>query len=193
MSWIKKLLGGGGSGGNGTPSEIAPPPADSDKFWAIIGNVVDAPMDDRASALAKELSTLEPHELIAFDADYRRALALAYRWDLWAAAYVINGGCSDDGFDYFCDWLISKGRATFEAAVADPASLISAVRTMGDDEDPDFEEFRYVVQEVYEEKTDAMMPILSIPMSGEPKGTPWEEDAVDEMFPSLADWANGRE
>ncbi|OSP39974.1 hypothetical protein B7767_28795 [Streptomyces sp. 13-12-16] len=42
---------------------------------------------------------------------------------LWAAAYVINGGCSDDGFDYFRGWLIAQGRETFERVVADPDAL----------------------------------------------------------------------
>ena len=34
----------------------------------------------------------------------------SYRWDLWGAAYLANGGCSDDGFDYFRGWLIGQGR-----------------------------------------------------------------------------------
>ncbi|WP_342210876.1 LysR family transcriptional regulator [Streptomyces sp. DH-12] len=42
---------------------------------------------------------------------------------LWAAAYVINGGCSDDGFDYFRGWLIAQGREVFERAVARPGAL----------------------------------------------------------------------
>ncbi len=35
-------------------------------------------------------------------------------------AYIINGGCSDDGFDYFLGWLIAKGRKYFEAALVNP-------------------------------------------------------------------------
>jgi Protein of unknown function (DUF4240) len=47
----------------------------------------------------------------------------SYRWDLWGAASLINGGCGDDGFDYFRGWLLGQGRAVWEAAVADPDSL----------------------------------------------------------------------
>ncbi|MFE5591185.1 DUF4240 domain-containing protein [Streptomyces sp. NPDC056549] len=36
------------------------------------------------------------------------------------AAYMVNGGCCDDGFDYFRGWLIAQGRNVFERAV--PAS-----------------------------------------------------------------------
>ena len=36
---------------------------------------------------------------------------------------MINGGCSDDGSDYFRAWLMLQGRETFGQAVADPDSL----------------------------------------------------------------------
>jgi hypothetical protein len=42
---------------------------------------------------------------------------------LWAAAYLINGGCSDDGFEYFRCWLIAQGRQVFEQSRAAPDSL----------------------------------------------------------------------
>jgi hypothetical protein len=57
-------------------------------------------------------------------------MADSSRSSLWAAAYVINGGCSDDGFDYFRAWLMLQGQGTFGQAVADldsPADL-AAVR-----------------------------------------------------------------
>jgi Protein of unknown function (DUF4240) len=50
-------------------------------------------------------------------------MAQFYRLALWGAAYLINGGCSDDGFDYFRGWLLSQGHATWQAALADPDSL----------------------------------------------------------------------
>ena len=50
-------------------------------------------------------------------------LAEAYHWDLWGAAYLINGGCSDDGFEYFRRWLVLQGRDVFQAAVSNPDTL----------------------------------------------------------------------
>jgi Protein of unknown function (DUF4240) len=61
-----------------------------------------------------------------FEVQHRQAFADSYDWGLWGAAYVIDGGCSDDGFDYFRAYLISRGRAVFEAAMADPDSLADA-------------------------------------------------------------------
>ncbi|MFF5497583.1 DUF4240 domain-containing protein [Streptomyces aquilus] len=42
----------------------------------------------------------------------------------------MNGGCSDDGFDYFRGWPIAQGREDFERATADPDALaeLPAVR-----------------------------------------------------------------
>ena len=40
-----------------------------------------------------------------------------------AVHYVINGGCSDDGFDYFRGWLIAQGKSVFMKALENPDSL----------------------------------------------------------------------
>jgi hypothetical protein len=66
----------------------------------------------------------------------------AYRWDLWAAAYVINGGASDDGFEYFLGWLMAQGRTRWEATLADPDSLADIVDA--DTGDLDGEELLYI-------------------------------------------------
>ena len=50
-------------------------------------------------------------------------MAQSYRIELWGAAYLLNGGCSDDCFEYFRGWLITQGRAVYEAVLADPDSL----------------------------------------------------------------------
>jgi hypothetical protein len=39
-------------------------------------------------------------------------------------AYQLNGGCSDDCFVYFRCWLLAQGRASWEAALGDPDSLM---------------------------------------------------------------------
>jgi len=46
-----------------------------------------------------------------------------YRYDLWAAAYLIGGGCSDDGFIDFRAGLIAQGRDWYQKAAASPDSL----------------------------------------------------------------------
>jgi len=73
----------------------------------------------------------------------------AYRWDLWGAAYIIGGGCSDDGFIDFQYGLIAKGREIYESALANPDSLADLAIP---GEIPN-ELFGYVADNVYEDLT----------------------------------------
>lgn len=83
--------------------------------------------DGVADSLTKALGELAPEEIAGFGVELERLLAASYRQDLWGAAYLINGGASDDGFDYFRGWLLAQGRETWEAALADPDSLADVV------------------------------------------------------------------
>ena len=60
-----------------------------------------------AARAAGRLSRLEVDEIVAFDRFFLERVNEAYRTDLWEVAYLMNDGCSDDGFDYFRGWLIS--------------------------------------------------------------------------------------
>jgi hypothetical protein len=97
----------------------------TDDFWQLIdhartgGGEPDA-IAARAVAL---LAARDPEEIVGYAHHQQRVLAASYRVDLWGAAYLINGGASDDGFEYFRGWLMTQGRAVFAGAVADPDSL----------------------------------------------------------------------
>ncbi|MEU3455943.1 DUF4240 domain-containing protein [Micromonospora sp. NPDC006766] len=98
----------------------------TDDFWQLIdqaragaGTAADA-VAARAVAL---LAERDPAEIVGYAHHQRRVLAASYRVDLWGAAYLINGGASDDGFEHFRGWLMTQGRAVFARAVADPDSL----------------------------------------------------------------------
>ncbi|MFI6060286.1 DUF4240 domain-containing protein [Streptomyces sp. NPDC051286] len=101
---------------------------DTTDFWNLIDDArtqVADPADaeavvERASAL---LAARSLHEIVAAQQLFWDLMAASYRAPLWAAAYTINGGCSDDGFEYFRGWLIAQGREVFERVVADPDAL----------------------------------------------------------------------
>ncbi|MFC9330807.1 DUF4240 domain-containing protein [Kitasatospora sp. NPDC057015] len=98
------------------------------RFWKLIEDarcqVADPADGDAVAAEAMALLSARPgDEIIAADQVLRDLLARSYRDSLWAAAYTINGGCSDDGFDYFRGWLITQGQGVFEQVLADPDSL----------------------------------------------------------------------
>ncbi|HHQ6600568.1 TPA: DUF4240 domain-containing protein [Serratia fonticola] len=80
-------------------------------------------------ALDSALRQLSPEELIAFKKRFTELHNQAYRWDLWAAAYIMGGGCSDDGFMDFRDWLISRGQSVYEAALINPDTLAESLKS----------------------------------------------------------------
>ena len=158
---------------------------DDERFWAIIGAARDAAGDDvedRVSGLEQALLTEHPDEVMEFQHKYAEMLERAYHWDLWGAAYLMSGGCSDDGFRYFRDWLISEGEAVYEAALADPQSL-AAFEPGAEFE---LESFGYVAAEVYEQLTDAPLPRGKALEAAAPAGKEWQEDDLPTLFPRLA-------
>lgn len=100
-----------------------------ERFWNIIAKACSNPheaedWDERLQAVLKKL---KPDEIIEWNHIFDRLAAKAYTVDLWAAAYLINGGASDDGFYYFRCWLIGMGRKAYAAAIADPDSLVDVL------------------------------------------------------------------
>jgi hypothetical protein len=101
-----------------------------EQFWSIVAKACRSDprhAEEWDQRLQAELEKLAPAEIIEWNHLFDRLAARAYTVDLWGAAYLINGGASDDGFYYFRCWLIGMGRQVYEAAVADPDSLAEAV------------------------------------------------------------------
>ena len=162
---------------------------DKARFWKLIDSsrrAADGDPEEQLEALAEQLSALSPDEIVAFDrilADYHDR---AYNWGLWGAAYIIGGGCSDDGFMDFRGWLISRGEQVYEAALLDPESLTKVVN---EDDECQVEGYQYVASQVWEEKTGKStedFPSHDIERRSEPAGTPWEDDDLDTRFPKLS-------
>ncbi|MET9230790.1 DUF4240 domain-containing protein [Lentzea sp. NPDC003310] len=101
---------------------------DPNTFWKLIADarasVADpSDGDEVASAATTLLAARPPAEIVATQQVLWDLLAVSYQNPLWAAAYMINGGCSDDGFDYFRGWLLTQGEETYHAVVASPDAL----------------------------------------------------------------------
>jgi len=157
-----------------------------DQFWTLIAKVKEASGADverRCEFLDAELRKLPLVEVRAFDAHFTACLDRAYTWDLWAAAYIIGGGCSDDGFWDFRSTLISMGRETFERAVADPETLADV--TIENDH-WEREGFQYVADKVARDLRVGEDFPRSRPHPKEPAGESWDESKVAELYPRLA-------
>ena len=73
-------------------------------FWQIVQRSFDrcgGIIEEQDYALADELEPLTTDEIVSFDRHFFHFYQSAYTWGLWGAAFVINGGCSDDGFKDF--------------------------------------------------------------------------------------------
>ncbi len=166
----------------------------ADKFWQIIERAALSDHDPgaHAEALRTALSQLALDEIKSFEVAFRRYLNEAYTWNLWGAAHVIHGGSSDDGFEYFRRWLVSRGRGAFEAALADPDSLARLDARPGPWGVWEFEAIYYVARDVFEEKGgEGDLRDYSEAEAGmdgrRPSGEPFEDDEAHlaQRYPKL--------
>ena len=70
------------------------------------------------AALVERLASLTPERIVEFHRCFTHVARRAHRWDQCAAAFVIWGYHSDDGFSDFKAGLVGLGRDTFERVVA---------------------------------------------------------------------------
>lgn len=61
--------------------------------------------------------------MLAYQECFEELQSALYRRDVLAAAHLIGGGCSDDGFTDFRAGVIAEGRTWYERVAADPDSL----------------------------------------------------------------------
>ncbi len=98
---------------------------DKRRFWELIDDARRQAGDQLAVVLVDQLAGLAVGDIMRWQNIFAAYQRLSYKNKLWAAAYVINGGCSDDGFDYFRGWLTAQGKDVFLRALADPDSLVA--------------------------------------------------------------------
>ena len=159
---------------------------DEDSFWKIIetsklnsqGNY-----EKQQNELANELNKLDAIDILKFDNRFRTFRGNSYKWELWGAAYIMNGGCSDDRFSDFRGWLIGKGKDVYYNAMSNPETLETLNHDMEID---DWEGLSYVPMTCYEQKTENQMP-KGIQENIEITGEEWEEEGDDlkNKYPKL--------
>ncbi len=160
-----------------------------DIFWGLIAETkarASGNFQRHAKLLQNELVKLPSEEILSFYEIFREYFDRAYRWDLWAAAYIIGGGCSDDSFMDFRSWLISMGKDVYEQTLMDVDTLAQIKFGSGGEEDAFFEEFHYCSMWAYEKKNGAF-PQLKIKSPTKPAGEDWEEEDLERLCPKL--WA----
>lgn len=126
---------------------------DEDKFWAIVSKSLENSTDEyeQEAYLIDEISKLSPKEMIGFRLRTDKLLYDTYTSEMWCAGYIMNGGCSDDGFEYFRNWVISRGKDTYYSAKGNPDNLITEASDERDEYE--FEGFWNVALQAFELKT----------------------------------------
>lgn len=121
-------------------------------FWEIIdfAREENGGWEDMYEPLVDRLAELEADEILLWENIFNEYQCLSYKNKLWAAAYIINGGCSDDGFDYFRGWLTAQGKKVFLNALKEPDSL---ARVEVAEEDVEFEDILSAASAAYFKKT----------------------------------------
>ncbi|MFE5550216.1 DUF4240 domain-containing protein [Streptomyces sp. NPDC056534] len=181
-----------------------------DAWWALIDEaraVAGVRADDRnppddplPAALTDVLARLSPEKIANFAVRHIEVRRSAYQWPVWGAAYLVEGGCSDDGFMDFRDGLILLGRDVFTRTLRDPDTLadLPVVASMADDDGwIGYESLSCLIKDAYHTATgeteslevgiERFMQDVALP--DEPTGECWDFDDDQETrrrLPRLA-------
>ncbi|SMC20381.1 Protein of unknown function [Andreprevotia lacus DSM 23236] len=170
------------------------------QFWQIIAQslaAADGDAETQLDTLRDALDALPADDILAFDRLFHFYHQRADRGLLWGAAYLIGGGCSDDGFMDFRGWLVARGQEVYEAALANPDSLAD-VPAVVEGDDGQIEGFLYLAGDAWLDKTDSDSETFyelvnqlpagddAPPPLPDDNGPEWEDDDLDALFPRLA-------
>lgn len=165
--------------------EYLPTLMDENTFWSIIDSAVShnkAESDYQYDQLKNRLRQMNPEEIVGFDRAMQQAIDKAYTVKLWGAAYLINGGCSDDGFVYFRGWLIAQGSTLYKQALADPDSLADYLQTYLGSANIEDEDLLMTPGMIFEEKVGAgEVYDVGLDLIVEPAGENWDFNDMEQM------------
>jgi hypothetical protein len=94
-------------------------------LWILIEQtqVEKSSVYKQSQLLMELLSEWSVPLILKFEKAYWALIQRSYDADLWAAAYVLNDGCSQEEFLNFRNWLLLQGQSTFRKTVEDPESI----------------------------------------------------------------------
>jgi len=153
MGFFKKLFGNNNSNDKKVDLVKSAEMLDEDLYWLIINESLSNSMtqDDQKEYLINRLQKLTTPEIIGFKLRTEKLCFDTYNSELWCAGFIINEGCSDDSFEYFRYWVISRGREVFYRAKENPDNLISEI--IDEIDYYDFQDFNQIPDKAFEART----------------------------------------
>lgn len=158
-------------------------------FWALIDDtrtVSDGSPATHAAVLARRLQRLDAAEIVEFERIWRELDVAAYTWELWAAAYLLNGGCDDLCFEHFRSYVIGLGENVFNDAVRDADTLVFLARGPRHQFAHDAEALGSAAAEAYEAATGYELPDVGPDLPDLPAGEEWDEETPEVATPRIA-------
>ena len=124
-----------------------------EQYWNLVDNSLQLTQDQdkQGQYLVSEIKKLSLQEMIGFNLRTAHLLNDMYTSEMWCAGYIMNNGCTDDGFEYFRCWIISRGKEVYYKAKANPDYLVNEVVAGCDLYE--FELFGVAADEAFEETT----------------------------------------
>lgn len=163
-----------------------------EQFWSWIKETSPEPYDGEShvARVTELLSSKTLDEILGFDFWMDWFSSLCFNGNLWGAAYLLNGGCSDDGF---MDWrwgLIFRGEQICKLGVRDPDGLAEHWDAL---QDVRLEEAGYAAGWAYQKKTGqdsqhwySLLHTFKDPHPETPDLTfLWEDDSDDDTWRRL--------
>lgn len=170
------------------------------QFWQVIDAAkAEDTCLDKVDVIIGKLTDFSIDDIFQFQKHLDQLMVQSYTSKLWAAAYLLMDGCSDDCFDYFRAWVMSQGRSFFEEVIGNPDVLGDLLTDTMIDNGFECEEFLSVAFAAYQEKTDEDDFYDQYYEKYEPKVMPdieldWDEDdeeSLAALLPNLYKWLEG--
>jgi hypothetical protein len=126
---------------------------DEDLYWQIVDESLKNTRNQKEQEeyLVSRIQKLTPPEIIGFRLRTDKLLHDSYTSVIWCAAHIMNEGCTEENFEYFRCWIISRGKDTYYKTKENPDYLIREVNV--EIENYRFEDFWYVALTAFENKT----------------------------------------
>ena len=124
-----------------------------ESYWAIVDSSLKTTKNlaEQEQFLLSALKKITPQEIIGFQLTTSYLLNETYTSEMWCAGHIMNTRCSDDGFEDFRCWVISRGKEVYYKAKENPDTLVNEYAEGC--EEYAFELFGYVAMEAFEEAT----------------------------------------
>lgn len=95
-------------------------PMSEDLFWETIAHAQSDTEIETSLKLSEQLVSYSGKAIRDASKLMHSYLVSAYREDVWALAYLLEDGCSDDAFQDFLGWMILRGRSTYQTILDAP-------------------------------------------------------------------------